>query len=191
MLHYYCTSLADAQEIIRNFQANKNSTHITFSWDIVDGYYSSSYINYFYIYYRERPHTGSRNSGTISYSNNYLVKIGTSFQYTTTVTSFGSYGQYVMWVYVYRPSLTPSYALSDQIYVEVGRSMPTCRRCMTALVAVLHSANILPTVFFYPLTVILSQCSPPSHLQGREIAIEVNIQLWPSQTCLEFTVSNT
>ena len=110
----------------------------------MDGYYSSSYIDYFYIYYRERPLTGSRNTALIYYSNSALIKIGASFQYTTTVTSFGSYGQYVMWVYVYRPSLTPSYALSDQIYVEVGRSMPTCRRCMTALVAVLHSAHILP-----------------------------------------------
>ena len=137
-------SLADAQEIIRNFQANKNSTHITFSWDIVDGYYSSSYISNFRIYYRERPHTGSSYIGTISYSNSNLIKIGTSFQYTTTVTSFSNFGQYVMWVRVYRPSLTPSYAYSDQIYVEVGRSMPTCRRCMTALVAVLHSAHILP-----------------------------------------------
>ena len=189
------STLADAQDVIRNFQvANRNSTHITFSWDIVDGYYSSDYISNFRIYYRERPHTGySSYIGSISYSNSDLIKIGASFQCTTTVTSFGSYGQYVMWVYVYRPGLTPSYALSDQIYVEVGRSMATCRRCMTALVAVLHNAHILPIlpITYHPLTVILSQCSPPSQLQGRKIAIEVNIQLWPSQTCHEFTVSNT
>ena len=49
-----CQTIADAQEAIHNFIANKNSTHITFSWDIVDGYYSSSYISYFRIYYRER-----------------------------------------------------------------------------------------------------------------------------------------
>ena len=126
-LYYYATllhqMLAGAQEVIRNFQVvNKNSTHITFSWDIVDGYYSSSYINYFRIYYRDRPYTGSRSHiGTISYSNSNLIKIGFSFQYTTTVTSFSYYGQYVMWLDVYRSSLSPSTVNSDQIYVEVGK----------------------------------------------------------------------
>ena len=118
-----CQTLADAQEVIRNFKANKNSTHITFSWDIVDGYYSSSYINSFRIYYRERPYTGYRSYfSTIFYSSSSLIKIGPSFQYTTTVTSLSSYGhQFVMWVYVYRPTLNPSYAYSDQICVEMGK----------------------------------------------------------------------
>ena len=116
-------TLADAQEVIRNFQVNKNSTHITFSWDIVDGYYSSSYIDYFIIYYRQRPYSGSNSySGTISYSNSNLIKNGASFQYTVTVTSLSSYGQQlVMWVYVYRSRLNPTYSYSDQIYVEVGK----------------------------------------------------------------------
>ena len=119
----------DAQEVIRNFQATKNSTHITFSWDIVDGYYSSSYISYFHIYYAIRLITGYISTiGSISYSDNSLAVTGSSFRYTTTVTSFGSFGQYVMWVRVYRSSLTPSYSFSDQIYVEVGRSMATCRK---------------------------------------------------------------
>ena len=119
----------DAQEVIRNFQATKNSTHITFSWDIVDGYYSSSYITYFLIYYAYRPSTGYYTTiGSISYSDSSLTVTRSSFQYTTTVTSFSSFGQYVMWVQVYRSSLSPSYSLSDQIYVEVGRSMPTCRK---------------------------------------------------------------
>ena len=115
--------LVDAQEVIRNFEANKNSTHITFSWDIVDGYYSSSYINSFRIYYRERPYTGySSYFGTISYSSSSLIKIGRSFRYTTTVTSLYNRGhQFVMWVYVYRPSLDPSIVYSDQIYVEMGK----------------------------------------------------------------------
>ena len=95
---------ADAQEVIRNFKANKNSTHITFSWDIVDGYDSSSYINYFHIYYAYRPNTGYYSYiGSISYSDSSLIKIGSSFQYTTTVTSLSSYGyQFVMWLYVSR-----------------------------------------------------------------------------------------
>ena len=116
-------TLAGAQEVIRNFQmANKNDTHITFSWDIVDGYYSSKYVDSFRIYYRERPHTGSRTYiGTISYSNSNLIKIGSSFQYTTTVTSFSNYGQYVMWVYVSRSGITPSASYSDQVFIEVGK----------------------------------------------------------------------
>ena len=116
------SKIVDAQEVVRNFQATKNSTHITFSWDIVDGYYSSSYINYFRIYYRERPYTSYRSYFTISYSSSSLIKIGRSFQYTTTVTSLSSYGhQFVMWLYVYRPSLTPSSVYSDQTYVEMGK----------------------------------------------------------------------
>ena len=57
--------------------------------------------------------------GSISYSDSDLIKTGSSFQYTTTVTSFGTYGLYVMWVYVRRSSLSTSY--SEQIYVEVGK----------------------------------------------------------------------
>ena len=115
--------LAEAQEVVRNFQvATKNSTHITFSWDIVDGYYSSSYINSFNIYYRERSgYSGYRSSIYISYSNSDLIKIGSSFKYTTAVTTFSGYGQFVMSVYVYRPSLTPNAVYSDEIYVEVGK----------------------------------------------------------------------
>ena len=121
---HLCQTLADAQDVIRNFQvANKNSTHITFSWDIVDGYYSSSYINYFRIYYRDRAgYSGYRTHiGSISYSDSNLIKFGSSFQYTTTVTSFNIYGQYVMAVYVYRPSLVPAEIYSEEIYVEVGK----------------------------------------------------------------------
>ena len=126
-LYYSIPTHVDAQEVIRNFQATKNSTHITFSWDIVDGYHSSSYINYFHIYYAYSSNVGHYSTiGSISYSASSLT--GSSFRYTTTVTSFGSRGQYIMWVRVYRSSLTPSYSFSDQIYVEVGRSMPTCRK---------------------------------------------------------------
>ena len=127
-LYHSIPTHADAQEVIRNFQATKNSTHITFSWDIVDGYYSSSYISYFHIYYANRPNTGySSTIGSISYSDSSLTVTGSSFRYTTTVTSYRNYGQYMMWVRVYRSSLTP-YSFSDQIYFEVGRSMPTCRK---------------------------------------------------------------
>ena len=117
-------ALTDAQEVIRNFQvASRNSTHNTFSWDIVDSYYSSSDINYFRIYYRERPNTGYLSYiGSIYYSDSSLIKSGPSFQYTTTVTRLSSYGhQFVMWLYVYRPGLNPSTVYSDQIYIEMGK----------------------------------------------------------------------
>ena len=115
--------LADAQEVIRNFQATKNSTHITFSWDIVDGYYSSSYISSFRIYYRQRTgYSGYSSSLYISYSNSDLIKIGSSFKYTTAATTFSGYGQqFVMSVYVYRSHLKPNGVYSDEIYVEVGK----------------------------------------------------------------------
>ena len=118
-----CITLTDAQEAIRNFQvASRNSTHITFSWDIVDGYYSDSIIGYFEIYYREKSsYSGYRSSIYIADSNSDLIKFGSSFKYTTAVTSFRTYGQYVMSVYVYRSRLTPSGVYSDEIYVEVGK----------------------------------------------------------------------
>ena len=118
-----CKTLTDAQEVIRNFQvASRNSTHITFSWDIVDGYYSSSDINYFYFYYIQRSgSSGYSNSIYITYSSSDLIKFGASFKYTRAVTAFPAYGQYVMSVYVYRSSLTPTGVYSDEIYVEVGK----------------------------------------------------------------------
>ena len=89
----------------------------------MDGYYSSRYISYFSIYYKERPgYTGYSSSIYISYSNSDLIKIGSSFKYTTAVTTFSSYGQqFVMSVYVYRSGLTPNAVYSDEIYVEVGK----------------------------------------------------------------------
>ena len=56
------------------------------------------------------------------YSNSDLIKIGSSFKYTTAVTTFSGYGQQcVMSVYVYRSGLTPTTVYSDEIYVEVGK----------------------------------------------------------------------
>ena len=61
------------------------------------------------IYYRDRPYAGYRSSiRAILYSDCNLIMIGSSFQYTITVTSFSTYGQYVMWLYVYRSTLNPS-----------------------------------------------------------------------------------
>ena len=118
---FSASNLTASQEVIRNFQTDVNSTHITFYWDIADGYYSSSYVSYFHIYYRQRAsYTGGYALSAIYYSYSTLIKKGSSFEYTTTVTTFGSSGQYVMWVRVYRPSRTPAYSYSEQIGVEVG-----------------------------------------------------------------------
>ena len=55
----------------------------------IHGYYNSSYINSFRIYYRQRSgSSGDYSSIGIPYSSNNLLIIGSSFQYTTTVTSF-------------------------------------------------------------------------------------------------------
>ena len=89
----------------------------------MDGYYSSSYIDYFRIYYRQRPgYSGYSSSLYIPYSNSDLIKIGSAFKYTTAVTTFSGYGQqFVMSVYVYRSGLTPTTVYSDEIYVDVGK----------------------------------------------------------------------
>ena len=100
--------------------SHRTSTHITFSWKVVDGYHSSSNIEYFTIFYRER--SGSISSiSSISYSDRHLTVTGSSFEFNTTISSF-NYGQYVMWVRAFRPSRTPAYSFSKQIYVELSRS---------------------------------------------------------------------
>ena len=71
----------------------------------------------------ERPgYSGYSSSIYITYSNSDLIKIGSSFKYTTAVTTFSGNGQqFVMSVYVYRSGLRPTTVYSDEIYVEVGK----------------------------------------------------------------------
>ena len=111
----YCTAAQD--DYIRNFQVvNQNSTHITFSWDIVDGYYNSSYINYFRLYYQHRSSTPSL---YIRYSS--ATRNGATFRYTRSVRTFNN-GPYIMWVRVYRSSaLDPRYTYSRRQYVDTGK----------------------------------------------------------------------
>ena len=107
---------AAQDEYVRNFQVvSQNSTHITFSWDIVDGYYSSSYINYFHLYYQYRYSTSSL---YISYSS--ATRSGATFRYTSSVGYFNS-GPYIMWVQVYRASLYPGYTYSRTKYVNISK----------------------------------------------------------------------
>ena len=95
--------------------ANKNSSHITFSWDIVDDYYTSSYISYFYLYYQNRTSTYSQ---YISYSS--TTPSGTTFSYTSPLETFNN-GPYIMWVEVYRPYRYPRYIYSEKTYIRIGK----------------------------------------------------------------------
>ena len=111
------TLTAAQDDHIRNFQTTKNSTHITFSWDIVDGYYSSSYISYFRLYYQRRSSSYTPNV-YISYSS--ATNNSTTLSYTSPLVTFPN-GPHIMWVRVYRPSLEPQYTYSKKKYVKIDK----------------------------------------------------------------------
>ena len=108
-----CT--AAQNDYIRNFQAKKSSTHITFSWDIVDGY--SRNITYFQVFYRYRT---SPYFGALYISYNSATRSGTTFSYTRQLETFND-GPYIMWVQVYRRFLDPRYTYSERKYVSIGK----------------------------------------------------------------------
>lgn len=123
---------AGAQEShIRNFQVvSQNNTHITFSWEIADCYFSSGDINYFYLYYEYRP--SSTNSIYISFSE--TTQNGATFTYTSPLETFYNnyyyyynyadgygFGKYIMWIRAYRPGLSPRYTYSGRLYVNLGK----------------------------------------------------------------------
>ena len=98
------------------------SGQITFAWDLLSGISTSSYITYYDIYYLD---ASSTSTSYYSYHRFYYyntIRSGTTVRYTTSVTSFGSYATYIMWIRVYR-STAPSYLYSNQIYVETGKSL--------------------------------------------------------------------
>ena len=97
--------------------ASRNSTHITFSWDIVDRYYTSSYISYFRLYYQRRSSSYAP-SVYIYYSS--ATRSGTTFSYTHSLETFNN-GPYMMWVRVYRHSRYPRYTYSEKMYVLIGK----------------------------------------------------------------------
>ena len=108
-----CCAAAQDQ-YIRNFQvANKNSTHITFSWDIVDGY--SSNITYFHLFYQHRTSSSAQYISYRSASRN-----GATFSYTYSLETFNN-GPYIIWVRAYRRSLSPAYTHSERKYVSIGK----------------------------------------------------------------------
>ena len=114
--YIHCCTAAQ-NDHIRNFQeASRNSTHITFSWDIVDGYYNSSDVRYFYLYYQHRTSTPSL---YISYRS--VTSNGATFSYSSSLGNFNN-GPYIMWVRVYRRSaLYPRNTYSEKVYVKIGK----------------------------------------------------------------------
>ena len=117
--------LAASDGFVRNFKVvSSNVTYITFSWDMQSGYESTSYIRLFRIYYAialpgSYGSQGYNSYATISPSSTTQTNGGLTFSYSTTVTSFNNYAQYIMWLHVSRTT-TPTSLYSDQIYVEIG-----------------------------------------------------------------------
>ena len=121
---YLYSAVSDG--FVRNFRiASNDGTHVRFSWDIQSGYQSTSNINSFRIYYTYAyPGYGSYGYYsyiTISTSSTTQTNGGLTFSYTTTVTRFSYYAQYIMWLRVYR-STSPTNLYSEQIYVEIGKT---------------------------------------------------------------------
>ena len=113
---------AGAQDAnVRNFHiVRQDNTHITFSWDIVDGYHSS--ILDFTFYYRQRsnPYESISFANPPVYSTNQ-TNGGRTFSYTLTLQEGHTfYGPYVMWIRVHRYRISPTYTYSEQVSVTLG-----------------------------------------------------------------------
>ena len=120
LYNYDFCSAAVADGSVRNFHiASVNRTHVTFSWDLEYSYHS--YISQYRIYYiASYPGTGSYSYSTYhSFSTAVQIGGGETFTYTSPITNFNNYGQYIMWLQV-RTTSTPSYLYTEQIYAELG-----------------------------------------------------------------------
>ena len=98
--------------------ASRNNTHVTFSWDIVDG--NSGAINDFVIQWGG---TGFTFDLRFPYNDVNLNKeLVPHFEYTTTFLRFGiGDGYYLMWLVVNRNGITPAQTYSRQIFAEIGK----------------------------------------------------------------------
>lgn len=115
-------STLPGEDHIQNFKAiDRNLTHVTFSWDVVDGQYSSNHINYFQMHYKDR---------TANWSSLYIPYIITTqtrspnptFHFTTRIATFGKPGQYIMQLSVYRHRLVPRTLYSAPVHVDLGKA---------------------------------------------------------------------
>ena len=107
---------------MRNFRiASKNTTHVTFTWDLESAYIS--YVTNYRIFYRAA-YPGASSYAlskyyTASPSGVTRIDNGETFTLTTTFASLVSYSQYIMWLRVYI-RIAPSNLYSEQIYEEFG-----------------------------------------------------------------------
>ena len=125
-LHRLSTSSYDStvaqEENIRNFQVlGQTSTHITFSWDIVDGYYSSSSIQNFDLLYQSWSESSSSDSISYSLTVQNTNTNGVVTFMSNISTERYSHGEYIMWIRVTRHSLTPRYTYSGKRFVNIGK----------------------------------------------------------------------
>ena len=172
----YCTCISthsDAQDAhVRNFHVSRQTgTQITFTWDIVDGQHSSSYIDGFTFFYRER---------NDPYRMIYLIRTtfdstsrtneGRTFSYTITFRDYTLSGPYVMWITVDRGFSSQYY--SEQIPVVFGGKYVS----MHFFLCIWNSGTCDAFIIYATI-----------HLGG--VTMEINIRLWPSETCYEFSVS--
>ena len=111
------------EEYIQNFQVlGQTGPHITFSWDIVDGYYSSSSIQNFDLQYQSWSESIAskyiRYSSTVQNTNTNGV---VTFMSNISTERY-SHGEYIMWIRVTRLSLAPRYTYSRKRLVNISES---------------------------------------------------------------------
>ena len=121
-VHAYKSTHSDAQDAhVRNFHVSRQTgTQITFTWDIVDGQHSYTYIDGFSFFYRERnnPYNTIALIGT-TFDSTVRTNEGRTFSYTITFRDYTLSGPYVMWIRVNR-RFSPQYYYSKQIPVVFG-----------------------------------------------------------------------
>ena len=117
------SSPAGAQDAdVRNFRIIRQVyTNITFSWDIINGYHSSSYIRGFTFYYRQRNNPyESVSFASPSYDETTKANGGRTFFYTLSLEDRPLYGPYIMWIRVNRYRISPTYTYSEQAPIMIG-----------------------------------------------------------------------
>ena len=103
---------------ISNLQiVSQDGTHVTASWDIVDGYHNSGDITGFFWYYQSRFSSTPR---SINILYNSATKNATTFRYTTErFVELNS--EYIMWIQARRSSQSPRRVYSLRKYVHLGK----------------------------------------------------------------------
>ena len=110
--------------MVKNFHVEaQTATDITFSWDLVGGLESTSYLSTMYICFTYATNTGSGGLScpSFSYGSTVITNGGHTFPYTFSISSqYGDYGQFIVYARVTR-TYAPSDLYSKQTFVEVGK----------------------------------------------------------------------